>query len=400
MLRIILAVGVLLVAVSPLFAEQPIEVTYIGQATWPGTARDRSGLKDKLEDGSEHDRLGGLGSGIAWSGTGDRYFMISDRGAGDGAVNYRCRFHEVAVRIDPTQPNPVAWELLTTTLLWGPERTSLVGRSTAIPDGVPGRARRFDPEAIRLTGENRILASDEYGPSLVEFDLNGAWIHDWTLPNEFLVRRPAATPEEELQSHNATGRQPNRGAEGLAITPDGQTMVVLMQGPLLQDGALDADGKRRGKVVRLIVIDRTSGKSSQYAYCLESPAYGLNEIEAISNHEFLVIERDGKGGKKAGFKRIARIDISGATPIDSQVAFTDGELPASIRPVEKTWLIDLLDPRWGLAGKDFPEKTEGLALGPVLPDGRRSLLITSDNDFQPEVPTRIDVFALRGVSAP
>jgi hypothetical protein len=36
----------------------------------------------------------------------------------------------------------------------------------------------------------------------------------------------------------------------------------------------------------------------------------------------------------------------------------------------------------------------------MLSDGRRSLLITSDNDFQPEVPTRVDVFALRGVSAP
>lgn len=177
-------------------------------------------------------------------------------------------------------------------------------------------------------------------------------------------------------------------------------MVILMQGPLIQDGALDASGKRRGKVVRLVTIDRTTGHTTQYAYVLESAAYGLNEIEALSNHEFLVIERDGKGGKKAAFKRIARIDMTSATPIDSQTVFADGELPDSIRPVEKSWLMDLLDPRWGLAGKDFPEKTEGLALGPMLSDGRRSLLITSDNDFQPEVPTRVDVFALRGVSAP
>lgn len=400
MLRIVLAVSVWCVAAEQLLAEAPIEISYIGRATWPGTAKDLSGLTDRLEDGSENDRLGGLGSGIAWTGQGDRYMLISDRGAGDGAVSYRCRFHEVAVHIHPGQPQPVSWEVVKTTLLSGADREPLIGLATALPDPTPGQPKRFDPEAIRVTPENRVLISDEYGPSLIEFDVDGHWVRDWKLPEAFLISHPAGQSEKELPPHNSSGRQANRGAEGFAMTPDGQTMVILMQGPLIQDGALDASGKRRGKVVRLVTIDRTTGHTTQYAYVLESAAYGLNEIEALSNHEFLVIERDGKGGKKAAFKRIARIDMTSATPIDSQTVFADGELPDSIRPVEKSWLMDLLDPRWGLAGKDFPEKTEGLALGPMLSDGRRSLLITSDNDFQPEVPTRVDVFALRGVSAP
>lgn len=400
MLRIIFAVGVWFVASGQLLAEQPIEVTYIGRATWPGTAKDLSGLTDTLEDGSEHNRLGGLGSGIAWSGRADRYVMISDRGAGDGAVSYRCRFHEVAVRINPDQPQPVTWEVVKTTLLSGPDREPLIGLASALSEGTPGQPKRFDPEAIRITRENHVLITDEYGPSLIEFDLDGNWVKDWKLPEGFQVARPGGPPEMELPPHNTSGRQANRGAEGFAITPDGQTLVILMQGPLIQDGALDANGKRRGKVVRLVTIDRTTGQTAQYAYVLESAAFGLNEIEALSNQEFLVIERDSKGGKKAAFKRIARIDIAAATPINSQTVFSDGELPDSIRPVEKSWLIDLLDPSWGLAGEDFPEKTEGLALGPMLSDGHRSLLITSDNDFQSEVPTRVDVFALRGVSAP
>jgi len=326
--------------------------------------------------------------------------MISDRGAGDGAVSYRCRFHEVAVHINSGQSRPVTWDILKTSLLSGPDREPLIGLASALSKGTPGQPKRFDPEAIRLTRENHVLITDEYGPSLTEFDLDGNWVKDWTLPDGFQVSHPAGEPEMELPPHNTAGRQANRGAEGFAITPDGETMVILMQGPLIQDGALDEDGTRSGKVVRLVMIDRTTGQSTQYAYVLESAAYGLNEIEALSNHEFLVIERDGKGGEKAAFKRIARIDIAAATPFDSQTVFADGELPNSIRPVEKSWLIDLLDPRWGLAGEDFPEKTEGLALGPMLPDGRGSLLITSDNDFQSEVPTRVDVFALRGVSAP
>ena len=62
--------------------------------------------------------------------------------------------------------------------------------------------------------------------------------------------------------------------------------------------------------------------------------------------------------------------------------------------MRKTLLLDLLDPRWGLAGSDMPEKVEGLALGPALPDGRVPLLVTSDNDFRDGQPTRIWVFLL------
>lgn len=119
-----------------------------------------------------------------------------------------------------------------------------------------------------------------------------------------------------------------------------------------------------------------------------------NEIEAVNDHEFLVIERDGKGGTAAKFKRIAKIDLADATLLDPQRNITEGDLPPDVRPVAKTWLIDPLAPRWGLAGADFTEKTEGLALGRTLPDGRRLLFVSTDNDFQPETESRIDVFAI------
>ena len=35
-----------------------------------------------------------------------------------------------------------------------------------------------------------------------------------------------------------------------------------------------------------------------------------------------------------------------------------------------------------MVGADFPEKIEGLAFGPDLPDGRHLLLVTNDNDFE------------------
>jgi hypothetical protein len=54
----------------------------------------------------------------------------------------------------------------------------------------------------------------------------------------------------------------------------------------------------------------------------------------------------------------------------------------------------MLDPRFGIAGSTFPEKIEGLALGPVLKDGRVTLLVANDNDFRDDVPTMVWCFAM------
>jgi hypothetical protein len=66
----------------------------------------------------------------------------------------------------------------------------------------------------------------------------------------------------------------------------------------------------------------------------------------------------------------------------------------NIQPVTRTVLLDLLDPRWKLAGKNMPEKIEGLTLGPPLPDGRQTLILSSDNDFESQNASLMWVFAL------
>ena len=60
--------------------------------------------------------------------------------------------------------------------------------------------------------------------------------------------------------------------------------------------------------------------------------------------------------------------------------------------MKKTEFINLLDPKFGLAGDSFPEKVEGLAWGPDFPDGSHLLLVTTDNDLIQTNPTRIFAF--------
>jgi len=69
-----------------------------------------------------------------------------------------------------------------------------------------------------------------------------------------------------------------------------------------------------------------------------------------------------------------------------------------VTSVKKEVFIDLLAPEYGLAGSKMPEKIEGLTFGPKLKDGRKTLLIASDNDFLIDQPTLIYVFAFKSTN--
>jgi len=94
---------------------------------------------------------------------------------------------------------------------------------------------------------------------------------------------------------NTIGRTANKGMEGLAITPDGNTLVGIMQNALIQDAS---QGGAAANLLRIVAIDVASGATKEYAYLLTTGT-GVNEILAINSHEFLVEERDGKGRQGA-----------------------------------------------------------------------------------------------------
>ena len=121
---------------------------------------------------------------------------------------------------------------------------------------------------------------------------------------------------------------------------------------------------------------------------------------AVNDHELLVIERDGKAGTEAIMKKIFKIDLNAATDIRGLKQLPQSGVPVGITPVKKSLFLNLLDPAYGLAGANFPEKIEGLAFGPDLSDGRHLLLVANDNDFVTTQPTRIFAFAIDGYDLP
>ncbi|HEY0983217.1 MULTISPECIES: esterase-like activity of phytase family protein [unclassified Schlesneria] len=374
---------------------QAQSISLVGRASLSPTATDLSGETALQEDGTPQNQLGGLGSGIAWLGTGDRYVMIPDRGPGDGATSYRCRFQVVEIPVDPAASEPVKVRLVGTHFLTNDKGVNYVGRSTQFNPSQPSNSLRMDPEGIRATKSGSYFIADEYGPSVRHFDGSGKLIQVLPTPKKYEIQFPSGSPEQELPPRNLSGRQANRGWEGLALSGDDRKLFAILQSPLIQDGGLNAQNKRVGTNVRIWEHDLVTSKSREFLYQLEDKSHGCSEIEWVSPNRLLVIERDGKPGSEAKAKRVYDIDLTHATDISSLEKLPSTGIPAGVQPVAKRLFLDLLAPELGLAGDQFPEKIEGIALGPVLPDGRRVVVIASDNDFKKDEPTEFYVFATK-----
>lgn len=87
--------------------------------------------------------------------------------------------------------------------------------------------------------------------------------------------------------------------------------------------------------------------------------------------------------------RVFEADSRGA----SDVLGVDSLRTARVLPMRKRLVLDLSRVR----GLPRIDNVEGITLGPRLPDGRRLLVLVSDDDFNPQQVTRFIAFAASGV---
>jgi hypothetical protein len=412
-------------------------VTLLGTGVIAGDGLDKSGFAGspicQRDDHSvciDQATLGGLGSGVTYTGFNNVFVATPDRGPFDGRtdVPYRDRFDLLHITVDPNAPFPnIKTTLLDTRLLTDGRNRSFVGDAYAFDTAHPLDTLRFDPEAVAVGLLGNIYIADEYGPYVREFDRRGQLLRRIALPAKFRLDPQTGHPSGDVDSDgtslevyptfNVSGRQANRGMEGLTITPDGRTLVGIMQNALLQDHGVDpATVGRVGVNNRIVTIDLPTGKTHEYVYVMDAvnQGRGVNEILAINDHEFLVLERDNRtlvptppnAAQTPNLKRIYRIDLAkpGLTDVSNVDSLPQGALDASIVPVTKTLFLDLLDPAYKVSATEtiknvIPEKIEGLAWGPDLKDGRHVLYVFSDNDLFPELPTKIFAFAIDGAAA-
>ncbi|MEC3914803.1 esterase-like activity of phytase family protein [Nocardia sp. CDC160] len=284
--------------------------------------------------------------------------------------------------------------LVDTSASTGETMKDLTGKTLAPTD------HGIDSEGLVALPDGSLWVSDEYGPFLVHFDAKGT---------ELERLAPGRGLPKELSY-----RTPNQGMEGLTITPDGNTLVGVIQSALSEPGVTNS---RETPVTRLVTVDLKTRAVKEFAVPLENPKekLAISEITALTNTTFLIDERDGNKAPKAN-KKLWTIDISGATDIGprSKVAgapydpdkgiLIDGKplevyvgtvstadavaalKKANITPVAKTanldlaGLLDSLNPDGKFFGHD---KIEGVA----TTDGGKTLYISNDSDFGLEALT-------------
>ncbi len=402
----------LFLAVATPWGAPPPAIALVGKGVIGGTLLDKSGLTGSICEAGVPENcvpkaiLGGLGSDLTYTGHDNVFIAAPDRGPFDGLTDVpfldRVHFLHLTLNVNATFPN-ISTQLLDTRFLQNEFGQKFVGAAGAFDLNNPFATLRLDPEGIRVGPNGNFYISDEYGPYLLEFNRQGQLVRRIDVPAPYLIANPSADPNVELLG-NTSGRQANRGMEGLAITPGGGTLVGMMQNALLQDNALAPGTVNRQSVnTRIITVDLLTGESHQYVYVLDAfdRGQGVSEILAINDHEFLVVERDNRSWLTSGTaptrKNIYKIDISGATDVSAVATLPAGVLPAEIVPVAKSIFISMLDPIYGLHLNDanaIGEKIEGLAWGPDLADGRHVLYVASDNDLDPLVATQLFAFAI------
>ncbi|MEV0335222.1 esterase-like activity of phytase family protein [Nocardia sp. NPDC050717] len=300
--------------------------------------------------------VGGL-SGIDYDAAKKSYVTISDNRGEEGPV--RAYTLNLPIGADGTLGEPRFDQLI-------PLRDA---------DGNPYRPRTSDTESIRWLPNHQGFLYTSEGEAKVgragflrEANLDGGYVRDVPVPGAF-------TPALDADNALTSGIRDNLGFESMDLTRGNSAIVAMSENALVQDGpAATTEAESRA---RLVQIHRNNGTDlAEYLYPVDrvSPggvalATGVAEILSLDDNRYLTLERGLVPGK--GFTvRLYETSTAGADAVTGLAA-----APASAAPMRKKLLFDFAS-----VGTD-PQCVEGMSWGPTLPDGSRSLVLVSDNNF-------------------
>ena len=254
---------------------------------------------------------------------------------------------------------------------------------TPVPlTGRPGSA--WDGEGLTRAGGAFIAVTMETTPTVERFDPSGAFLGAVDVP--------------AIYTHPRSG---NKGLESLTSSPDGAFLFAANEQALEVDGS--GPTKTAGSVVRILRRELATGKETQHAYRTEGLGagtggdMGVSELAALSATRLLVLER-GYQSDLGSTVRIFHVDLAGAPDVQGEAS-----LGAGTASVAKELVVDL----GALPSEGFThpgtqpspvlDNYEALALGPALPDGRRLLFVTSDDNQSRAQVARVLVLAVSGL---
>lgn len=319
--------------------------------------------------------VGGL-SGIDYDKATEQYYLISDD---RNAIN-KSRFYSAQINI-----NPKGIDTLIFTNVFPLQE-----------EGKNNEKENPDPEAIRFWPKKNLWVWSSEGERIIskkDTVLNNPAIYlineKGTLLNNFEV------PLNFKMHVNEYGPRRNGVWEGLSFSPDYKNLWVSTEEPLYQDGPR-ADLLPNKAYTRFVKYDANTKKPiAQYAYLLEPIAHapfpadafkvnGISEILAIDNNKFLVMERSFSTGNLKSTIKIFEVDFSSATNIGEKSIIGLKDFKAATKKL----LLNMDE--LGI----YIDNVEGLTFGPRLANGKESLLLIADNNFNPLEQQQVFLFEI------
>jgi hypothetical protein len=382
----------------------------------------------RLPNSIDNDRqlmLGGVGSDL-WRAPTDRpgeFWMVTDRGPNDTVEVDGSRRRTFLV---PGYTPTILRVRLDGSSVQVQESIPLVGQSGLPVTGLPnvegqeepydytGQARlAYNPSGLDIEGLVRMSsgefwAVEEYGPSLVRIGADGTVLRRFVPAGLQLVGADYAV-EMALPSI-LTSRTPNRGFEGITLSPDGATLYLALQSPLSNP---DGPAVKQSRQVRILAFDIAAERVvAEYVYRLGLPedliaaappkparagkpdratkpggGRSLRSTEKPAPHQMrvsglaatgpstlLVLERTSE------VARLYRVDLTDATNIlgsrwddpstTPTLEVSEDPTADGVAPLSKAFVADLS------VIPDLPEKIEGVAILDAT-----TIAVANDNDF-------------------
>jgi hypothetical protein len=238
---------------------------------------------------------------------------------------------------------------------------------TIVNDATPDRlltGADIDPESIQRDHRGDLWIGDEFGPWILHFDATGR-----------LLEAPIALPDGLMSPSNphlgaaAPTVNGSRGIEAMAITPNGRSLVVVLEGAVPGD---DASSRR------IYELDLDTREYTRHPdYRVEVAGHFVSDAQALGGDSFVVIERDGGRGLTANFRRVYSIDLD-HTATDGTVAKHEVVDLAAIPDPDGISLPALHEGDVGL-GDPFRVACESIEAVYVMSHAR--LLLGCDNNF-------------------
>jgi len=319
-----------------------LTLEFIGEAVFP-TGFQYSGFE-----------VGGL-SGIDYDPVSNRYIAISDDRAQYGPV----RFFELQINLSDAALDP--GDVVFTGV------TQILDKNDAAfaPLAVDPEAIRFSPVAGTLYWTSEGDANT--GPFVRVMTRDGHHVDEFLPPPNYL---PTAL----------TGTRENMTFESLAFSHDALSVFTATENALRQDGPHASI--TAGSPVRVLALDTDNGQAqAEYVYLTEAvvaapdppgafATNGLVELLAFDESHLLALERS----YSTGVGNSVRLFLT-TTQFVTDVRGMDSIAQHDIRTMPKELLLDLDQLDLVL------DNIEGMTFGPVLADGKRTLILVSDNNF-------------------